>query len=100
MFPFELTATLNVSPKFISALTLKKFGLVPSDFNLAQTTVDVLTEQAAAFYDYHAKKLFLTDWTPSATREAALAHELAHALGLNDNANCSTANSIMATATS
>jgi hypothetical protein len=61
-------------------LTLKKFGLVPPDFNLAQTTVDVLTEQAAAFYDYHAKKLFITDWTPSATREAALAHELAHAL--------------------
>jgi hypothetical protein len=61
-------------------LTLKKFGLVPPDFDLAQTTVDVLTEQAAAFYDYHAKKLFITDWTPSATREAALAHELAHAL--------------------
>ncbi len=61
-------------------LTLKKFGLVPADFDLAQTTVDVLTEQAAAFYDYHAKKLFITDWTPSATREAALAHELAHAL--------------------
>jgi hypothetical protein len=61
-------------------LTLKKFGLAPPDFDLAQTTVDVLTEQAAAFYDYHAKKLFITDWTPSATREAALAHELAHAL--------------------
>jgi hypothetical protein len=61
-------------------LALKKFGLVPPDFDLAQTTVDVLTEQAAAFYDYHAKKLFITDWTPSTTREAALAHELAHAL--------------------
>ena len=61
-------------------LTLKKFGLVPPDFDLAKTTVDVLTEQAAAFYDYHAKKLYITDWTPSATREAALAHELAHAL--------------------
>jgi hypothetical protein len=61
-------------------LTLKKFGLVPQDFDLEQTTVDVLTEQAAAFYDYHAKKLYITDWTPSATREAALAHELSHAL--------------------
>jgi hypothetical protein len=70
------------TPKELRAeeLTLKKFGLVPPDFDLAQTTVDVLTEQAAAFYDYHAKKLFITDWTPSATREAALAHELAHAL--------------------
>jgi hypothetical protein len=70
------------SPNEVRAeeLTLKKFGLVPQDFDLAQTTVDVLTEQAAAFYDYHAKKLFITDWTPSATRDAALAHELAHAL--------------------
>jgi len=61
-------------------LTLKKFGLVPADFDLAKTTVDVLTEQAAAFYDYHAKKLYITDWTASSTREAALAHELSHAL--------------------
>jgi hypothetical protein len=61
-------------------LTLKKFGLVPADFDLAKSTVDVLTEQAAAFYDYHAKKLFITDWTASSAREAALAHELAHAL--------------------
>jgi hypothetical protein len=70
------------TPKELRAeeLTLKKFGLVPPDFDLAQTTVDVLTEQAAAFYDYHAKRLFITDWTPSSTRDAALAHELAHAL--------------------
>ena len=61
-------------------LTLKKFGLVPPDFDLAKSTVDLLTEQAAAFYDYHAKKLFITDWTASSTREAALVHELAHAL--------------------
>ena len=38
-------------------LTLKKFGLVPQDFELAKTTVDLLTEQAAAFYDYDRKKL-------------------------------------------
>ena len=61
-------------------LTLKKFGLVPPDFNLARNTVDLLTEQAAAFYDYDKKKLFITDSTPSDTREPVLAHELAHAL--------------------
>ena len=61
-------------------LTLKKFGLVPPEFDLEKSTVEVLTEQAAAFYDYHAKKLYITDWTASDTREAALAHELAHAL--------------------
>lgn len=61
-------------------LTLKKFGLVPQDFDLAKNTVDLLTEQAAAFYDFNRKRLYITDWTPSATREPALVHELAHAL--------------------
>lgn len=61
-------------------LTLKKFGLVPPDFDLAGNTVDLLTEQAAAFYDYDRKKLFITESTPSETQEPVLAHELAHAL--------------------
>ena len=61
-------------------LTLKKFGLVPEDFDLAKNTVDLLTEQAAAFYDYDKKKLFITDTTPGDTREPVLAHELAHAI--------------------
>jgi hypothetical protein len=61
-------------------LTLKKFGLVPQDFDLAKNTVDLLTEQAAAFYDYDRKKLFITETTPSETQEPVLAHELSHAL--------------------
>jgi hypothetical protein len=61
-------------------LTLKKFGLVPQDFDLAKSTVDLLTEQAAAFYDYDKKKLFITESTPSDTQEPVLAHELSHAL--------------------
>ncbi|MGO9262730.1 MAG: hypothetical protein ACLQU1_41600 [Bryobacteraceae bacterium] len=61
-------------------LTLKKFGLVPQDFDLAKNTVDLLTEQAAAFYDYDRKKLFITETTPSDTQEPVLAHELSHAL--------------------
>lgn len=61
-------------------LTLKKFGLVPRDFDLARNTVDLLTEQAAAFYDYDKKKLFITDSTPSDTQEPVLAHELSHAI--------------------
>jgi hypothetical protein len=64
----------------IEELSLKKFGFVPQDFDLAKNTVDLLTEQAAAFYDYHKKKLYITDWAPSDMREAALVHELAHAL--------------------
>jgi len=61
-------------------LTLKKFGFVPQDYDLAKSTVDLLTEQAAAFYDYNKKKLFITESTPSDTQEPVLAHELSHAL--------------------
>ena len=61
-------------------LALKKFGLLPPDFDLAATTVELLTEQAAAFYDYERKKLFITESTPSETQAPVLAHELAHAL--------------------
>jgi hypothetical protein len=61
-------------------LTLKKFGLVPADFDLAKSTVDLLTEQAAAFYDYDKKALFVTDSTPNESQEPVLSHEIAHAL--------------------
>lgn len=64
----------------IEELALKKLGFVPQDFDLAKTTVDLLTEQAAAFYDYHRKKLYISDWAPPDMRQAALIHELAHAL--------------------
>jgi len=61
-------------------LTLKKFGLVPQDFDLAGNTIDLLTEQAAAFYDYEKKKLFITETTSPDSQEPVLAHELSHAL--------------------
>ena len=72
----------NENPEDIRAeeLVLKKFGFVPPDFNLADSTVDLLTEQAAAFYDYNKKKLFITETTPSDSQDMVLAHELAHAL--------------------
>jgi len=61
-------------------LVLRKLGLVPPDFDLEKTTVDLLTEQAAAFYDYNRRKLFITESTPSGAEEPVLAHELSHAL--------------------
>ena len=61
-------------------LTLKKFGFVPADFNLEKTTIDLLTEQAAAFYDYDKKKLFVTETTSPETQLPVLAHELSHAI--------------------
>ncbi|HLK21858.1 MAG TPA: hypothetical protein VKT81_23075 [Bryobacteraceae bacterium] len=62
-------------------LTLKMLGLIPPDFDLRQNTVDLLTEQAAAFYDYNKKKLFVLEGSGGGLEErTALVHELAHAL--------------------
>ena len=62
-------------------LTLKMLGLIPQDFDLRQNTVDLLTEQAAAFYDYNKKRLFILEGTGAGAEERiALVHELAHAL--------------------
>lgn len=72
----------SVKPEEIRGeeITLKKFGFAPPDFDLRQTTIDLLTEQAAAFYDFKRKKLFISDWATVNMRDAALVHELAHAL--------------------
>src|ERR1700722_6401233 len=73
----------DTNPKEVRAqeLTLKMFGMVPQDFNLAGEEVDLMSEQAAAFYDYRKKRLFVLDNTPPGQEQTlALAHELAHAL--------------------
>ncbi|MCC6395302.1 MAG: ImmA/IrrE family metallo-endopeptidase [Bryobacterales bacterium] len=71
-----------VKPEELHAeeLSLKKLGLVPKSFDLKKTTVDLLTEQAAAFYDYRKKKLFVLDTNATLTQKPVLVHELAHAL--------------------
>lgn len=72
----------SVKPRELRAeeVTLRMFGFVPKDFDLKQTTIDLLTEQAAAYYDFHRRKLFISDWASRNMREVALVHELAHAL--------------------
>lgn len=65
----------------IEQLTLRMFGLIPDGFDLRKTTVELVTEQAAAFYDYNRKTLFVLDTEDDPTeRRVTLAHELAHAL--------------------
>jgi hypothetical protein len=61
-------------------LSLKMFGLVPPEFDLKKSTIDLLTEQAAAFYDYDEKKLFLLSDSSIEAETTTLAHELSHAL--------------------
>lgn len=76
----RIKTTLKPKEIYADELTLKLFGLVPADFDLKKSTVDLLTEQAAAFYDYREKRLFLLDVSSFTSEETTLAHELAHAL--------------------
>ncbi|MGC2658434.1 MAG: hypothetical protein WA324_10805, partial [Bryobacteraceae bacterium] len=72
--------TLKPAELRADELSLKMFGLVPQNFDLKQSTIDLLTEQAAAFYDYQARKLFLLDGSSFTAEQTTLAHELSHAL--------------------
>jgi hypothetical protein len=64
----------------IQELILKRFGLVPDVFDLKKSTVDIITEQAAAFYDFRRKKLFLMEGSAPSSQPVLIVHELAHAL--------------------
>ena len=76
----RIKKTLKPEEIYADELSLKMFGLVPQDFNLRQSTIDLLTEQAAAFYDYDEKKLFLLEGASLEDQTTTLAHELSHAL--------------------
>jgi hypothetical protein len=83
----RLHETMKPDDARAEELTLKMLGLVPADFDLRKNTLDLLTEQAAAFYDYNQKKLFVLKGSGAGQSAAtdteervALVHELAHAL--------------------
>jgi hypothetical protein len=63
-----------------SELVLKKFGLLPRDFDLGKLLVALLREQVAGYYDPKTKTVNLLDWVPMEEQEPVLAHELTHAL--------------------
>jgi len=76
----QIHLTLKPSEIAIEEEVLKRFGLVPEDFDLKSSTVDLMSEQAAAFYDFRRKKLFLVESAAEELLHVALIHELAHAL--------------------
>jgi hypothetical protein len=63
-----------------SELVLKKFGLLPRDFDLEKLLVALLREQVAGYYDPKTKTVNLLDWVPLEEQEPVMAHELTHAL--------------------
>jgi len=63
-----------------SELVLKKFGLLPRDFNLETFLVALLKEEVAGYYDPKTKTVNMLDWVPIEEQEPVMAHELTHAL--------------------
>lgn len=63
-----------------SEASLKKFRLLPRDFELRSFLLEMLKEQVAGFYDPKTKTMYLLDWVEPEAQKTVLAHELTHAL--------------------
>src|SRR5450631_1167343 len=63
-----------------SSAVLKKFGLLPKDFDLSNFLVAMLREQVAGYYDVKTKTVNLLNWVDVDAQKPVLAHELTHAL--------------------
>ena len=63
-----------------SELVLKKFGLLPREFDLQKFLVALLREQVAGFYETKSRTVNLLDWVDVEQQKPVLAHELTHAL--------------------
>lgn len=63
-----------------SELVLKKFGLLPRNFDLHSFLISLLREQVAGYYDVKTKTVNLLDWVDPEQQRPVLAHELTHAL--------------------
>lgn len=56
------------------------WGLIPPDYDLRRLFVDLMEEQIAAYYDPAGKVMVVADWLPPEHQQAALMHEMVHAL--------------------
>jgi hypothetical protein len=63
-----------------SSAVLKKFGLLPRNFDLSNFLVAMLREQVAGYYDVKTKTVNLLNWLDAEQQKPVLAHELTHAL--------------------
>ncbi len=63
-----------------SEVVLKKFGLLPADFNLQQYLVKELAKEIGGYYNSKTKTMYLVNWMPLDQQRPIMAHELTHAL--------------------
>jgi len=63
-----------------SELILKKWGLLPHDFELQPFLLRLLREQVEGYYDPESKTVNMLDWVEPEQQRPVMAHELTHAL--------------------
>lgn len=63
-----------------SELILKKWGLLPRDFELQPFLLKLLREQVEGYYDPQTKTVNMLDWVEPEQQKPVMAHELTHAL--------------------
>ncbi len=63
-----------------SEVVLKKFGLLPADFNLQQYLTKEFGKEIGGYYNSKDKTMYLVNWMPLNEQRPIMAHELTHAL--------------------
>lgn len=76
----NLNASSSPEELRTSEVALRKYGMVPADFELRPFIIGVLTEQIAGYYDPKRQTFYLADWIDLDGIKPVIAHELTHAL--------------------
>jgi hypothetical protein len=63
-----------------AAVVLKKFGMLPAQFELNSALGDYTLNALAGFYEFDDKTMYLLNWIAPDLQKTVMAHELTHAL--------------------
>jgi hypothetical protein len=63
-----------------TAVVLKKFGMLPEQFDVDSSLRDSTVSGLAGFYDFADKTMYLLNWIAPELQKMVMAHELTHAL--------------------
>jgi hypothetical protein len=75
-----LDEQMTAAEMHATEVSLRKFGLAPSDFEYRAFIIKLLTEQVAGYYDPKVQEFHLADWLELESQKPVMAHELTHAL--------------------
>jgi hypothetical protein len=65
-------------------LQLKLLELVPWDYNYRAELKSIYADQIGGFYDHKKQELYIADWLPAFSQKPVLAHEIFHAVQVQE----------------